>query len=126
MKGQVLERRLDLLRLEGNGLSPSEIVKELSQKYGISERSVYYDFETKNVWQPVFHEARRTFLTVVNKHNELYGKASLTYLQTESIREKIFALHLMRTLNRDMFDFLPRADKVVVWSQKTEADARAR
>jgi hypothetical protein len=76
MKGKVLERRLDLLRLEGNGLSPSEIVNDLSQKYAVSAQSIYYDFETRYVWEPVFQEARRTFLAVLNKHNQLYRKAS--------------------------------------------------
>jgi transcriptional antiterminator len=45
----VVSRRLELLKLEGLGLSQPEIVKELAQKYGRSERSIYYDFENRGV-----------------------------------------------------------------------------
>jgi len=48
----VVSRRLELLKLEGLGFSQAEIVKELSQKLGCSERTVYYDFESHAVWQP--------------------------------------------------------------------------
>jgi len=69
MKQEVLERRLDLLRLEGNGLLPAEIVKELSQKYQKSERNIYYDHyidrvetllvslytDLNQIYQEIFH-----------------------------------------------------------------------
>ena len=43
----VLTRRLELLKLEGLGLSQIEIIRELSRKAGCSERTVYNDFETR-------------------------------------------------------------------------------
>ena len=124
MKGQVLERRLELLKLEGNGLSSPEMVKDLSIKYRVSERSIYYDLETKTLWQPVFQETKNAYLKMINRHEQLYRKAMLIYVQAKSTRERIFAIHLMRAINKDMFDFLPRADRMVVHSQKTKADAR--
>lgn len=42
----IVLRRLELLKLEGLGLSQAEIVKELSQKAGCSARTVYLDFES--------------------------------------------------------------------------------
>ena len=45
-------RRLELLKMEGMGFNQSEIVKQLSEKYRCSERTVYYDFENRRDWQP--------------------------------------------------------------------------
>jgi hypothetical protein len=42
-----------LLKLEGLGFSQSEIVKELSQKAACTERTIYYDFESRATWQPI-------------------------------------------------------------------------
>ena len=123
MKAKVLERRLDLLKLEGNGFFPSEIVKELSQKYAVTERAVYYDLETKHVWQPVFQEMKTTFLTIVNRHNQLYRKASLSYMQAISPHDKVLALGLMRTLNKDMLDFLRSTGKVNIDSQQVKSES---
>jgi transcriptional antiterminator len=49
-----VSRRLELLKLEGLGFSQAEIVKELSVKCECSRRTVYYDFESRASWQPVF------------------------------------------------------------------------
>ena len=40
---EVVERRLEFLRLEAKGFSLCEIVKLLSEKYQTSERNIYYD-----------------------------------------------------------------------------------
>ena len=53
----ILERRLELLNLEGKGFSQVEIVKILSQKWKKTERAIYYDFETRDTWQPLSNQA---------------------------------------------------------------------
>ena len=50
MQLQTLERRLELLRLEGNGLNKQEIVEELSAKFTCSKDTLWYDFRTKPDW----------------------------------------------------------------------------
>ena len=50
---EVLERRLEFLKLEAKGFTLCEIVKVLSEKYHTSERNIYYDAETRDTWQPV-------------------------------------------------------------------------
>jgi hypothetical protein len=74
-----LERRLELLKLEGEGFSPTEIVKDLSVKYEVTVRTVYHDFETKHIWQPLISEwdFEEHLLTTVNRYEQLYRKASL-------------------------------------------------
>ena len=102
MNKQTLERRLELLRLEGNGLQPSEIVKELSVKYGVTSRAVYADFETRSSWQPLIEETKEALLKVRNRHEQLYRKAVVAYMQAKSDRARIAALNLMRQINFDI------------------------
>jgi septum formation topological specificity factor MinE len=97
-----LERRLEILKLEGNGLEPCEIVKELSVKYRVSERAIYKDFESRNSWQPQLQEMKKTLLKVINRHEQLYRKAVVAYMQAKSDRARIAALNLMRQINEDI------------------------
>ena len=69
-----------MLKLEGNGLEPSEIVKELSAKYGMTERMVYKDFETRGSWQPKLQEMEKALMKVRNRHEQLFRKAVVAYL----------------------------------------------
>ncbi|MGA2385348.1 MAG: hypothetical protein ABSG33_02310 [Candidatus Bathyarchaeia archaeon] len=102
MNDKTLDRRLDLLRLEGNGLQPSEIVKELSAKYAVTQRAVYADFETRSSWQPFLQEMKEALLKVRNRHEQLYRKAIVAYMQAKSDRARIAALNLLRQINFDL------------------------
>ena len=102
MLEKVLQRRLELLKLEGNGLAPSEIVKELSAKYSVSERAVYLDLETRSTWQPQLQETREALLKVCNRHEQLYRKAVVSYMQAGSDRARIAALNALRKINFDL------------------------
>ena len=96
------ERRLEMLKLEGNGLEPPEIVKELSEKFGVTPRAVYKDFETRGTWQPKFQEFQKAVAKLCNRHEQLYRKAVISYMQAETDRERIAALNLMRQINIDL------------------------
>lgn len=120
MKQEVLERRLDLLKLEGNGLLPAEIVKELSVKYNKTERNIYYDFETKHKWQPQLEQLEKALLTVINRHDQLYRKASLNYIKAENQKQKLYALNLMRQINKDAFDILANTGKIELAVRRME------
>jgi hypothetical protein len=50
---EVVEMRLEFLKLEATGFSLCEIVKLLSEEYQTSERNLYYDAKTRDTWQPV-------------------------------------------------------------------------
>jgi hypothetical protein len=74
---------LELLKLEGLGFSPAEIVKELSPKLGCSERTVYYDFESRASWQPVIQsvvDPEAVLLKVINRYEQIYRQASVRLL----------------------------------------------
>ncbi len=86
----VLERRLEFLRLEAKGFSLCEIVKILSEKYQTSERNIYYDAETRDTWQPVLtqlFELDKARLILVNRYDYLYRMASLNF-QTAGAAQK--------------------------------------
>ena len=83
---EVVERRLEFLKLEAKGFSLCEIVKLLSEKHQTSERNIYYDAETRDTWQPVLtqlFDLDKARLIVINRYDFLYRLASL-YFQTAS------------------------------------------
>jgi hypothetical protein len=87
---EVVEIRLEFLKLEAKGFSLCEIVKLLSEKYQTSERNLYYDAETRNTWQPVLtqlFDLDKARLIVINRYDFLYRQASL-HFQTASEAQK--------------------------------------
>ena len=87
---EILERRLEFLKLEAKGFSLCEIVKVLSEKYHTSERNIYYDAETRDSWQPVLtqlFELDKARLILVNRYEYLYRMASFQF-QTASEPQK--------------------------------------
>ena len=87
---EIVERRLELLKLEAKGFSLCEIVKLLSEKYRTSERNIYYDAETRDTWQPVLtqlFELDKARLILVNRYDYLYRMASL-HFQTAGETQK--------------------------------------
>ena len=78
----ILERRLEFLKLEAKGFTLCEIVKVLSEKYHTSERNIYYDAETRDSWQPVLtqlFELDKARLILVNRYEYLYRMASFQF-----------------------------------------------
>jgi hypothetical protein len=95
-------RRLELLKLEGLGFSQSEIVKELSVKAACTERTIYYDFECRSIWQPVLQSAAKPeqiLLKVINRYEQIYRQASMRFLSSTSELAKLAALNLMLKSN---------------------------
>jgi hypothetical protein len=102
-----VSRRLELLKLEGLGFSQVEIVKELSQKLGCSERTVYYDFESRADWQPIIqsfvnHEA--VLLKVVNRYEQIYRQASVRLSTLTEEACQLGALNIMLKANAALFE----------------------
>lgn len=106
MQLQTLERRLELLRLEGNGLTRRELVEELSTRFECSKDAIWYDIRNKATWQPAITEVKQALLTIINRHEQLYRKASLAYMQAHDNKEKMLAVNLMKSINAEAFDML--------------------
>jgi len=100
-------RRLELLKLEGLGLSEPEIVKQLSEKFQCTERTVYSDFECRQGWQPLLQGIRNpgdVLLKIVNRYEEIYRQASRRMLSANNVLAQIAALHVMLKANSLMFE----------------------
>ena len=120
---EVVERRLEFLKLEAKGFSLCEIVKLLSEKYQTSERNIYYDAETRDTWQPVLtqlFDLDKARLIVINRYDFLYRQASL-HFQTASEAQKPVYLSKMV----DITDRLVTLLGLETLKEKQEAEKRA-
>ena len=102
-----VERRLQLLKLEGLGFSKSEIVKELSRNFHCSERTVYHDFESRERWQPELQHIQNNssiLLKVVNRYEQIYRQASIKLLTGSQGAIQLGALNVMLKANRLVFE----------------------
>ena len=105
---EVVERRLEFLKLEAKGFSLCEIVKLLSEKYQTSERNIYYDAETRDTWQPVLtqiFDLDKARLILINRYDFLYRQASL-HFQTASEAQKPVYLSKMVDITDRMVSVL--------------------
>jgi hypothetical protein len=119
----VVERRLEFLKLEAKGFSLCEIVKLLSEKFQTSERNIYYDAETRDTWQPVLtqlFDLDKARLIVINRYDFLYRQASL-HFQTASEAQKPVYLSKMV----DITDRLVTLLGLETLKEKQEAEKRA-
>jgi hypothetical protein len=120
---EVLERRLEFLKLEAKGFSLCEIVKILSEKYQTSERNLYYDAETRDTWQPVLTQVfdlDKARLMVINRYDYLYRMASL-HFQTASEAQKPVYLSKMVDITERLLALLG----LETLKEKQEKDKRA-
>ena len=120
---EVIERRLEFLKLEAKGFSLCEIVKLLSEKYQTSERNLYYDAETRDTWQPVLtqlFDLDKARLVVINRYDFLYRQASL-HFQTASEAQKPVYLSKMV----DITDRLVALLGLETLKEKLESEERA-
>jgi len=105
---QLVERRLEFLKLEGLGFSLCEIVKQLSKKYQKSERSIYYDAETRKTWQPLFtqlFDLDKARLVVLNRYDTIYREAAFM-LKLGDPRDKPAALKIMLDVTKNLVALL--------------------
>ena len=102
-----VKRRLELLKLEGLGFSPPEIVTELSQKFECSGRTVYRDFESRGQWQPELQNARnhsQILMRTVNRYEQIYQEASVRLLTGTQELTQLGALNIMLKVNSKIYE----------------------
>jgi len=102
-----VSRRLELLKLEGMGFNSSEIVKQLSEKFCCSERTVYYDFENRSDWQTALQQLdnhENILLKTVNRYEEIYRQASVKLLTGSQELTQLGALNIMLKANRMVWE----------------------
>jgi transcriptional antiterminator len=107
VKVTAVKRRLELLKLEGLGFSPPEIVTELSQKYGCSGRTVYRDFESRGQWQPELQNVKnhsQILMRTVNRYEQIYREASVRLLTGTQELTQLGALNIMLKVNSKIYE----------------------
>lgn len=100
---EVLERRLEFLKLEAKGLTLCEIVKTLSEKYQTSERNIYYDAETRDTWQPVLtqlFDLDKARLILVNRYDHLYRMASFHFQTAGEAQKPVYLSKMVEVTDR--------------------------
>ena len=100
---EVVERRLEFLKLEAKGFSLCEIVKLLSEKFQTSERNIYYDAETRDTWQPVLtqlFDLDKARLIVINRYDFLYRLASLHFQTANEAQKPVFLSKMVDITDR--------------------------
>jgi len=100
---EVIERRLEFLKLEAKGFSLCEIVKLLSEKYQTSERNLYYDAETRGTWQPVLtqlFDLDKARLIVINRYDFLYRQASLHFQTASEAQKPVYLSKMVEVTDR--------------------------
>jgi len=105
MKKNTEERRLKLLKLEGDGLNKPEIVKELTLEFEVTKQTVYIDFSCRKTWQPVITETVQAIHKIINRHDQLYRKVSALRIEAKTITDHLNIYNQMRNINRDFFMF---------------------
>ena len=113
---EVVSRRLELLKLEGLGLSQAEIVRQLSEKAGCAERTLYNDFETRASWQPILQSVIKpedVLLKITNRYEQIYRQASMRVLSSPNPLVQLGALNMMLKVNSLMFETLVLPDLMV-------------
>lgn len=105
---KLVERRLEFLKMEAEGFSLCEIVKHLSVKYRKTERSIYYDAETRGTWQPLFSQLfdlDKARLVVMNRYDFIYKEAAFMLKQGED-SDKPTALKIMLEVTKNLVGLL--------------------
>jgi len=104
---EVVSRRLELLKLEGLGLSQAEIVRQLSEKAGCAQRTLYNDFETRASWQPILQcvmKPEDLVLKIMNRYDQIYRQAGTVLLSSSNPLAQLGALNIMLKVNSMLFE----------------------
>lgn len=122
----LIERRLEALRLEGMGLSQPEIVKQLSQKFQVSARSVYRDFQLRGQWQPVLLQLKdqgKVMQKVINRYEQIYERAAFKHVTSQNENIQVGALKIMLDANSKICEAVVLSD-VAYRLKRLEAEAK--
>ena len=103
----VIKRRLELLKLESEGLCQAEIVKQLKNEMHCSERTVYNDFETRASWQPTLQSLAKPdhlLLKIMNRYDHVYRLAAELFKASSNPLVKLGSLNTMLKATSSMRD----------------------
>lgn len=95
MELKLLKRRAEMLDAVSTGLHPAAVVGQLAEKYGVSERCLWSDWERRAKWVPVLLglEKYAGFVEVVEQKLNAVQKAAWSiYLKASNDNARVGAL----------------------------------
>ncbi len=114
-----------MLDAVSTGLHPSAVITQLAEKYGVSERALWSDWQRRGKWVPIllnlekfaeFTEMIRQKLKGVQKAAwSIYLKASNDSARVGALRTILEALEIHRDIvqTRDILERLDKLDEIV-------------
>ncbi len=109
MRANLLERRLEMVKLRSSGFPLSYTVNNLARKYEVSTRAVYKDYQNRKTWLKGILEMKDPetfFLGLLARHEEIYKKAAFEHLKADNSSARVGALNLMRNINKDFVEMV--------------------
>lgn len=109
MKMDTVSRRLDLLKMEGEGFTKTEIVNGLSKKYQCTPRNIYLDYQKRGEWQPKLMEVKdrqKILMKAANRFESIYQKAAFKNRHAQGETVQLGALNTMLKANKDWLETL--------------------
>jgi transcriptional antiterminator len=113
VKLELLERRRELVKELSLGAPLVAVVKVLAQKFGVTTRTIRYDYAKRKHWLPILLEIsdpHTFFMDLLADHKELKRLSTLEFLQADNSNAKIGALRLLRDLNMDLIELVSLHD----------------
>lgn len=108
MKKTLLERRRQFIKDFCRGVPLNIIVKGLSDKYGVSEQTIYSDWRRRNSWMPILFnvEDETLILQYIAGLKEVIPAAWTQYVEGDNTAAKVGALRLAKDIYMDLIDIL--------------------
>jgi hypothetical protein len=116
-----LKRRVEMLDAVSTGLHPSAVIAQLAEKYDLSEKALWSDWERRSKWVPIlltlekyadFSNMLGQKLNAVQKVAwTIYLKASNDNARVGALRTVLEALEIHRDIVQTQ-DFIDRLEKL--------------
>ena len=128
----LLKRRTEMLDMVSKGFHPSAVISQMAEKYSVSERCLWSDWERREKWVPMllslekyaeFTDEMETKLNAVQK------AAWSTYMRASNDSAKVGALRLVldslevhsnAVLSRNILERLERVEELAEKKEKEE------
>lgn len=121
MKGTLLKRRTNMLKMTAEAYPLVDIVNVLSAEYAVSKQAIYKDWRNRGSWQTQLLELgslSQLCKDLYATHKQLYTMAVQAYREAEQDTAKIGALRLLRDLNLDFATMFPNVIDIHVKGSK--------
>ena len=121
MNLKILKRRVEMLDAVSTGLHPSAVIIQSAEKYGVTERALWNDWERREKWVPILLNLEKYagFTEIVEQKLNAVQKAAWSiYLHASNDSARVCALKAVLEsleIHRDLVqtqDLIDRLEKL--------------